>query len=109
MNLFFHNSLVYDLVAALATTEHEFCGIIRERNAAAWTERQRNAPSGSLACFAKHLCRDEAAFLIDKTRDYFSGLLVRLDMESHQQPLPTKMQIRPSLRATEEVSVSHPP
>ncbi len=50
-------------IAALAATAREFCRIIRERDAVAWPDWQRNAAAGPLAGFAKHLCRDEAAFL----------------------------------------------
>ena len=50
-------------IAALAATAREFFRIIRERDAAAWPEWQRTASGNSLAGFAKHLCRDEAAFL----------------------------------------------
>lgn len=50
-------------ITPFSTTAREFCRIVRERDAAAWSEWLRNAATNPLAGFAKHLCRDQAAFL----------------------------------------------
>lgn len=50
-------------IAALAATAREFCRIVKERDATAWPAWQRAAAQGALAGFARHLCRDEKAFL----------------------------------------------
>jgi len=47
--------------------------IIRERAAAAWPEWQRIAAAGPLAGFAKHLFRDEAAFLAALQQPWSNG------------------------------------
>ncbi len=60
-------------ISALAATAREFCRIIRERDAAAWTEWRRNAVTGPLAGFAKHLAPDEAAFLAALQQPWSNG------------------------------------
>jgi len=60
-------------IAAFAATAREFFRIIRERDAAAWPEWQRTASTNPLAGFAKHLCRDEAAFLAALEHPWSNG------------------------------------
>jgi transposase len=60
-------------IAALAQTAREFFRIIRERDAAAWPEWQQSAAAGPLAGFAKHLRRDEAAFLAALQQPWSNG------------------------------------
>ncbi len=60
-------------IATLAATAREFCRMIRERDVAAWPEWQRIAAAGPLAGFAKHLCRDEAAFLAALQQPWSNG------------------------------------
>ncbi len=50
-------------IASCATSAREFCRIIRQRDAAAGPTWRDAASSGLLSGLAKHLCRDEAAFL----------------------------------------------
>ena len=50
-------------IATLAATAREFCRIVQQRDTAAWPRWLSSAARGPLASFAKHLCRDEAAFL----------------------------------------------
>jgi transposase len=40
----------------------EFFRIIKQRDLAAWTKWKEDARDSPLASFARHLCRDEAAF-----------------------------------------------
>jgi len=54
-------------------SKREFFRIIRERDAAAWPEWQQSAAAGSLAGFAKHLRRDEAAFLAALQQPWSNG------------------------------------
>jgi transposase len=60
-------------IAALRAAAREFCRIIRERDAAAGPEWQRIAAASPLAGFAKHLCRDEAAFLAALQQPWSNG------------------------------------
>ena len=60
-------------IAAVAFTAREFCRIVRERDAAAWPLWYETAVSGPLAGFAKHLCRDEAAFLAALQHPWSNG------------------------------------
>jgi len=60
-------------IAALARMARQFCRIIRERDAAAWPEWQRNAAAGPLAGFARHLSQDEAAFLAALQQPWSNG------------------------------------
>jgi transposase len=50
-------------ITAVASAAREFCRIVRERDVAAWPLWCEAVASGPLAGFAKHLCRDDAAFL----------------------------------------------
>jgi transposase len=60
-------------IAALAQTAREFFRIIRQRDAAAWPEWQQSAANSPLAGFAKHLRRDEAAFLASLHQPWSNG------------------------------------
>jgi transposase len=60
-------------IASLAATAREFFRIIRERDVAVWPEWQRTASTNPLAGFAKHLCRDEAAFLAALEHPWSNG------------------------------------
>ncbi len=60
-------------IAAGASAAREFCRIVRERDAAAWPLWRQAAASGPLAGFAKHLCRDEAAFLAALQQPWSNG------------------------------------
>lgn len=50
-------------ISACAASGREFCRLIRQRDAAAWTVWRDAASSGPLAGFTKHLCGDESAYL----------------------------------------------
>ncbi len=60
-------------IAVLATTAREFFRIIRERDGAAWPEWKRIVAETPLAGFAKHLCRDQAAFLAALEQPWSNG------------------------------------
>ncbi len=60
-------------IAALAGTAQEFCRLVRERDAGAWPDWQLTAATGALAAFARHLCRDEAAFLAALQQPWSNG------------------------------------
>lgn len=60
-------------IATLAATAREFFRMIRERDIAAWPEWQQTAAAGPLAGFAKHLCRDQAAFLAALEQPWSNG------------------------------------
>ena len=48
-------------IASAASIAREFFRIIRQRDLAAWPQWRQSALTSSLASFARHLCRDEAA------------------------------------------------
>ena len=48
-------------IATCATVAREFFRLVQQRDISAWTKWQDDARHSSLASFAKHLCRDEAA------------------------------------------------
>ncbi len=60
-------------IAALAGTAREFFRIVRNHDIAAWPEWHRTATTGLLAGFAKHLCRDQAAFLAALEQRWSNG------------------------------------
>ena len=60
-------------IATLAATAREFFRMIRERDIAAWPEWQQAAAAGPLAGFAKHLCRDQTAFLAALEQPWSNG------------------------------------
>ena len=60
-------------IAAVSSAAREFCRMVRERDAAAWPLWRQAAITGPLAGFAKHLCRDEAAFLAALEQPWSNG------------------------------------
>lgn len=68
--------------SACAASAREFCRIIRQGDAAAWTVWPDAASSGPLAGFTKHLCGDEAAYLAALQLPWTNGRV-----EGHIHPL----------------------
>ncbi len=62
-------------IAAVSSSAREFCHMIHRRDAAAWPVWRQPAISGPLAGFAKHLCRDETAFLAALNLPWSNGLV----------------------------------
>ena len=60
-------------IATGASLVREFWRIIRQRDAAAWPSWRDAAPASPLANFAKHLCKDEPAFLAALNLPWSSG------------------------------------
>jgi transposase len=60
-------------ITAVASAAREFCRVVRERDAAAWPLWCEAVASGPLASFAKHLCRDDAAFLAALQQPWSNG------------------------------------
>jgi len=60
-------------ITAVSSAAREFCRIVRERDSAAWPLWRQAAASGPLAGFAKHLCRDERAFLAALLQPWSNG------------------------------------
>jgi transposase len=60
-------------IATSASLALEFCRIVRQRDTAAWFRWRDAAPASSLANFAKHLCRDEAAVLAALHQPWSNG------------------------------------
>jgi transposase len=50
-------------IATCAAVAREFFRLIQQRDLPAWAKWREEARQSSLASFAKHLCRDEAAVL----------------------------------------------
>ena len=60
-------------IASCASLAREFCRILRQRDAAAWSQWRDAASWGPLSGFVKHLCRDDAAVVAALQHPWSNG------------------------------------